>query len=316
MSQPAAKKRRHWWVWWLPVIIIGALAVPAFGYLLLGFRSYYIPSSAMEPTLMGPPGSDFQSASSRTGDHIRVEVLFSPFSAPRRGEIWTFNAPKKASWDEKLFIKRVIGLPGETVEVKPPRLLVDGKTAVVMASEGVASQLSIADRSVPKVDAAGRTAVVDPRFGTASVKVIAAEKPDVRWDPSSVKVDGKEELRDAGGAVQMESDMANFAGDPTLKGLVFSVNGDPRIIVVQGKRITFEDGQVLINGKPLGPEQYVKEPAHYAMPPVKLGPGEYFVMGDNRNNSNDSHAWGPVKRDRFRGHAMFRFAPIDRIGPL
>lgn len=313
MTQAPAKKRRPWWVWWLPVVVIGALAVPVFGYLLLGFRSYYIPSAAMEPTLMGPGDA---SDPSREGDRVRAEVLFSPFFEPHRGEIWTFKAPKKASFDEKMFIKRVIGLPGETVEVTPPRLLVDGMPAVMLASEGVATQLSIADRSVPKVDALGRTAVLKPRFGANQVKVIAAEKPDVRWDRFSVKVDGKEELRDAGGAVQPASGLADFAGAPTLKAQVFSVNGDPRVIVVQGKRITYEDGRLLISGKPLGPEPYVKEPPHYAMPPVKLGPDEYFMMGDNRNNSNDSHAWGPLKRDRFRGHVVFRYAPADRMGPL
>ena len=47
--------------------------------------------------------------------------------------------------------------------------------------------------------------------------------------------------------------------------------------------------------------------------PLKLGPGELFVMGDNRNFSNDSRFWGVLKRDRVIGKAAFIFWPLGRI---
>jgi signal peptidase I len=281
------------------------------------FQAFYIPSSSMAPTLEGPPGSDFGTPGpDRTGDRLLVDKLIYRVADPKRLDIAVFRAPKKASFDEKEFIKRVIGLPGETVEVTPPRLVVDGKPAVVLASEGVSTQLSVADRNEPKVDPAGHVAVLEPRFGATAVKVFAEPKPDVRWDPYMVQVDGKEELRDVSGQVQVKSGLSDFAGDPTLSAQVFSVNGDPRVIVVAGTKIAYQDGRVLINGQAINGdrrEPYVKEEPHYGMPPLKLGSNEYFMMGDNRNNSNDGHAWGPLTRDRFIGRAEILFWPVNRF---
>ncbi|MCC6731187.1 MAG: signal peptidase I [Chthonomonadales bacterium] len=74
------------------------------------------------------------------------------------------------------------------------------------------------------------------------------------------------------------------------------------------------------NGKELR-EPYVKEPmretplAQFATRgPLTLGPGQLFVMGDNRNNSNDSRFWGPLPRSRVIGKASFIFWPLSRIG--
>lgn len=282
------------------------------------FQAFYIPSSSMEPTLEGPPGSDFGAPTQdRTGDRLLVDKLIYRVGDPKRLDIAVFRAPKKASFDEKEFIKRVIGLPGETVEVKPPQLLVDGRQAVVLSSDGTpSSQLSVADRNEPKIDASGHVAVLEPRFGANSVKVFAEPKADVRWDPYMVQVDGKEELRDPGGQVKETPGLGDFAGDPSLKAQVFSVNGDPRIIVIEGNKLTYHDGQVMINNRPINDgkrEPYVKEEPHYGMAPLKLGPNEFFMMGDNRNNSNDSHAWGALTRDRFIGRAEILFWPLNRL---
>lgn len=67
-------------------------------------------------------------------------------------------------------------------------------------------------------------------------------------------------------------------------------------------------------------EPYVAEPmqdrmdAMYATRgPLTLGKGQYFVMGDNRNNSNDSRYWGTLSRDRIIGKALLVFWPLQRI---
>ena len=50
--------------------------------------------------------------------------------------------------------------------------------------------------------------------------------------------------------------------------------------------------------------------------PLKLGPNELFVMGDNRNDSNDSRFWGPLERPRVIGKASVIFFPLSRIRML
>jgi signal peptidase I len=49
---------------------------------------------------------------------------------------------------------------------------------------------------------------------------------------------------------------------------------------------------------------------------VTVPPNQYLVLGDNRNNSYDSHYWGFVPRDHIIGKAVVRFWPLDRVGEL
>jgi signal peptidase I len=107
-----------------------------------------------------------------------------------------------------------------------------------------------------------------------------------------------------------------------------------RLIAVGGQTIEVkatENGQaqVYVNGKPrdesgikfLEPMQDVGQSAMFTVSgapfavnrPLTLKPDELFVMGDNRNHSNDSRFWGPLKRDRVIGKASFIFWPLNRI---
>ncbi|WP_088891076.1 signal peptidase I [Leptolyngbya ohadii] len=88
-----------------------------------------------------------------------------------------------------------------------------------------------------------------------------------------------------------------------------------RVIGTPGDVVQVTQGEVLINGQPLD-EPYIAEPPGYEMRSVQVPAEQYFVMGDNRNNSNDSHVWGFLPRQNIIGRAVFCFYPFDRVGFL
>jgi signal peptidase I len=86
-----------------------------------------------------------------------------------------------------------------------------------------------------------------------------------------------------------------------------------RTIALPGQTIEVRAGQVYVNGQPLT-EDYIAEPPNYDLAPQTVPEGMVFVMGDNRNNSNDSHIWGFLPQRHIIGRAWMRFWPSDRIG--
>ncbi len=85
-----------------------------------------------------------------------------------------------------------------------------------------------------------------------------------------------------------------------------------RIIALPGETVEIHQGTVYIDGDPL-PEPYPHGTGLSNMPPVTLGPLSYFVLGDNRDNSNDSRSFGPVKREHILGRVWLRYWPFDQL---
>ncbi len=81
-----------------------------------------------------------------------------------------------------------------------------------------------------------------------------------------------------------------------------------RVIGLPGETVEIRDGRVYINGQPL-PQNYNTNPATYNYPPSVVGPNELFVLGDNRNSSSDSHAWGNLPRANLIGKAWIAYWP-------
>ncbi len=90
-----------------------------------------------------------------------------------------------------------------------------------------------------------------------------------------------------------------------------------RIIGLPGETVEITEGKVLINGAPLT-EEYISPERRpiYEYGPVTIGEGEYLVLGDNRNQSWDSHYWGFVPRKKIVGRAFWRFWPFNRMGKI
>jgi signal peptidase I len=86
-----------------------------------------------------------------------------------------------------------------------------------------------------------------------------------------------------------------------------------RIIGLPGETVEIINGKVYINDHLLE-EPYIKTQWHDTKPRVQIGPDEYFVMGDNRNNSLDSRAIGLVHRDLIIGKAMLTYWPKSKFG--
>lgn len=103
-----------------------------------------------------------------------------------------------------------------------------------------------------------------------------------------------------------------------------------RIIGLPGDTVTIDNNTVYINGKPIkenyvdswtgNPEKYVYDPSKsqivainntgdFNLSEYKIPEDEYFMMGDNRDHSNDSRFWGTVKRDKLIAKALFRWYP-------
>jgi signal peptidase I len=87
-----------------------------------------------------------------------------------------------------------------------------------------------------------------------------------------------------------------------------------RVIGLPGDTVEIKDGQVFINGTPLDEDKYIKERPNYTMPATQVPENEYFVLGDNRNNSNDSRNRWTVRRDNIIGRAWFTYWPPNRWG--
>ncbi|MEG3436382.1 signal peptidase I [Pannus brasiliensis CCIBt3594] len=86
-----------------------------------------------------------------------------------------------------------------------------------------------------------------------------------------------------------------------------------RVIGLPGDSVEVKGGSVYVNGEALK-ENYINEKPNYDFGPVTVPDNQYLVLGDNRNNSYDSHAWGFVPKDNLIGRAVVRFWPFNRVG--
>jgi signal peptidase I len=96
-----------------------------------------------------------------------------------------------------------------------------------------------------------------------------------------------------------------------------SVSFIKRVIALPGERVEIRQGRVFVNGTELQ-ERYLQAEFRddTSMPPTEVKKGYYFVLGDHRNQSNDSRAWGEVPEKYIYAKAFFRFWPLRSISKI
>ena len=113
------------------IVAVATLVVLGLATLSFGVSAYRIPTSSMEPTLhcaRPNPGCE-----AKHSDRVLADKVSYHFRSPHRGEIIVFKAPERGreicagSSGSSVFVKRLIGLPGETVVEKQGLIYVDGK---------------------------------------------------------------------------------------------------------------------------------------------------------------------------------------------
>lgn len=87
-----------------------------------------------------------------------------------------------------------------------------------------------------------------------------------------------------------------------------------RIIALPGETISCEAGVVYVNGRRQD-ENYSKG-ITFSFDKITLKDDEYFVMGDNRENSKDSRVLGPIKQDHIKGTTKLVLFPFNKIGNI
>ena len=85
-----------------------------------------------------------------------------------------------------------------------------------------------------------------------------------------------------------------------------------RIVGLPGDRVAVTDGYLYVNGEK-HEEAYLSDLIHYTLAETLVPDNAYFVLGDNRNNSNDSHILGPLRRDQIISHVRAVLFPFNQI---
>lgn len=181
----------------------------------------------------------------------------------------------------------------------------------------------------PKVNSVVRTII---EFGIALLVALA-----LTWalktyvvEPFEVPTGSMEPTIMVGDKILTEKVSLNF--EPVVKGdiIVFADKTQPgrilvkRVIAVGGQQVDFQEGLVLVDGEPLYEPETVGESyplaSHFENMaidyPYTVPEGQVWVMGDNRESSQDSRYFGSITEESIYGRVWMVFWPLEDIKPL
>lgn len=277
-------------------------------------QAYFIPSPSMEPTLLGENGS---------GDRILVNKFDYRLHGPHDDDVVVFLAPPEAMEGNPDFIKRLIGVPGDRITVTGGAVIVNGN---VFHHADVRRALAQDGDFGAEVEQAYAS---DPFFDLQA-------DHHIKFVPDGVQVSDNYGHTTLISKTKLSQILTTVPGYPvTVKPGVVTRNGekldepfiaedpDYDMQISQGEPLKHDynppTSDMAYRGNVGGTEQGIS-PAQYsreaALPTEPIPPGHYLMMGDNRNDSNDSTNWGPLEAHRVVGKAQIIFWPPTRMGVI
>lgn len=239
---------------WMPWAILVANVMAALGLRAFVVEAFKAPSSSMYPTL-------------HIGDHVFVDKLTKLWRSWQRGDVVVFVYPCDANRD---YIKRIIGLPGDTIEVRCDVVYVNGKA---IESQAVPGKCAYEDYDEMEDRWYERTCSrFHESFDGRDWDVFQSEQP-VDRSAGGVRDFPRRDHRTSPGCDDSSDAYAPHANGQQIFGKL-----------VETKR----EGEVAACDP-----QY-----HYVVPEDHV-----FTLGDNRYNSNDSRIWGSVPIANIKGRA-------------
>lgn len=88
-----------------------------------------------------------------------------------------------------------------------------------------------------------------------------------------------------------------------------------RVVAVEGDDVEVKEGTLFVNDQ-AREEPYIYQKPAYKLKKLTVPANNVFVMGDNRNNSYDSHLWGPLPKQNILGRAVWTYWPLNKFGSL
>ncbi len=327
---------------WIDAIVFAVIAATLIRWLF--FEPYVIPTPSMEKTLLV---GDFLFASSlqygaRTPetplqiplthqviwgtkipsylDWIKLPMYRLPgISHVKRNDVVIFNYPAELNHPVDLktnYVKRCVGLPGDTLEVRDTQVYIDGKALnnpPDMEHRYYLTTNQVINERVFRAHHITGYYKVEGGYFIMAEKKVADEMKSYSFvtDVTEMKLTRSQVRQDIYPQSPLFPWNEDFFGPIVIpaKGMEIDLNdstvalyGDVIKNYEHNKDVSIDSGKVFIEGAQI--KKYTFKQNYY------------FMMGDNRDNSEDSRFWGFVPMDHIVGKAMFIWFSVDKNGNL